>query len=148
LLVHSTPLSRKSSAYEVSQSIGRRGKDDLALSAAAYWGEMTEGLLASAPYHNSKAPLERLLGYVDFRAEILRGDLPDYTCLLGTLVQETHGTHPEIRAASDKGMATHIAILTRDVEAAKRLYAAPKASATSFHRFCGARPSCQGKARP
>ena len=100
-----------------------KSKDDLALSAAAYWGEMTEGFFASARYHQSKDPLQRLLGYVDFRAEILQGDLPDYTCLLGTLVQETYATHPDIRAACDKGMSTHIAIITRDVEAAKRLYA-------------------------
>ena len=100
-----------------------KSKDDLALSAAAYWGDMTEGLFASAPYHQSKDPLERLLGYVDFRGEILQGDVPDYTCLLGTLVQETYATHPDIRAACDKGMTTHIANLTRDIEAAKKLYA-------------------------
>ena len=64
-----------------------------------------------------------MLGYVDFRSEILQGDLPDYTCLLGTLVQETYATHPDIRAACDKGMSTHIAIITRDVEAAKKLHA-------------------------
>lgn len=100
-----------------------KSKDGLALSAAAYWGEMTEGFFAAASYHHSKDPLERLLGYVDFRGEILRGDLPDYTCLLGTLVQEIYATHPDIRAACDKGMTTHIANLTRDVEAAKKLYA-------------------------
>jgi TetR/AcrR family transcriptional repressor of nem operon len=100
-----------------------KSKDDLALSAAAFWGDTTEGFFAAAPYHQSKDPLERLLGYVAFRAEILQGDLPDYTCLLGTLVQETYATHPDIRAACDKGMSTHIAILTRDIEAAKQLYA-------------------------
>ena len=100
-----------------------RSKDDLALDAAAYWGEMTEALFAAAPYHHSKDPLERLLGYVDLRGEILQGDLPDYTCLLGTLVQETYATHPDIRVACDRGMSTHIAIITRDVEAAKKLYA-------------------------
>ena len=100
-----------------------KSKDDLALSAAAYWGETTEGFFATAPYHQSKDPLERLLGYVDFRAGILHGELPDYTCLLGTLVQETYATHPDIRAACDKGLSRHIAILTRDIEAAKQLYA-------------------------
>jgi TetR/AcrR family transcriptional regulator, transcriptional repressor for nem operon len=100
-----------------------KSKDDLALSAAAYWGEMTEGFFASAPYHQPDDPLERLFGYVDFRAEILQGELPDYTCLLGTLVQETYATHPDIRAACDEGMSTHIAIITRDVEAARLLYA-------------------------
>ncbi len=100
-----------------------KSKDDLALSAADFWGETTEGFFAAAPYHQSDDPLERLLGYVEFRAEILQGELPDYTCLLGTLVQETYATHPDIRAACDKGMSTHIAILERDIEAAKQRYA-------------------------
>ena len=100
-----------------------KSKDELALAAASYWGTMTGGFFAAAPYHKLKDPLDRLLGYVDFRAEILQGDLPDYTCLLGTLVQETYATHPDIRAACDQGMSSHIAELTRDVEAAKNLYA-------------------------
>src|SRR6202051_4047315 len=104
-----------------------KSKDDLALSAAAHWGEMTEGFFAAAAYHKVKDPLERLLGYVDFRGEILQGDLPDYTCLLGTLVQETYATHPDIRAACDRGLSSHIAELTRDIEAAKKRYA-PRAS--------------------
>jgi TetR/AcrR family transcriptional regulator, transcriptional repressor for nem operon len=100
-----------------------KSKDDLALSAAAYWSEMTEGFFAAAPYHHLQDPLERLLGYIDFRGAILQGDLPDYTCLLGTLVQETYATHPGIRAACDAGMSTHIAIIMRDIEAARKLYA-------------------------
>ncbi len=99
-----------------------KSKDDLALSAVAYWNETAEGFFAAAPYHQSKEPLQRLLGYIDFRAEILQGELADYTCLLGTLVQETYATHPDIRAACDKGLSTHIAVLTRDIEAAKQLY--------------------------
>ena len=103
-----------------------KSKDELALAAAFYWGTMTGAFFAAAPYRKLKDPLQRLLGYVDFRGEILQGDLPDYTCLLGTLVQETYATHPDIRAACDQGMSSHIAELTRDVEAAKKLYA-PKA---------------------
>ena len=100
-----------------------KSKDDLALAAAAWWGELTEGFFAAAPYHHSPDPLERLLGYVDFRGEILQGELAEYTCLLGTLVQETYATHPDIRAACDKGMSNHIALITQDVAAAKQLYA-------------------------
>jgi TetR/AcrR family transcriptional repressor of nem operon len=100
-----------------------KSKNDLATSAAAHWAEMTEAFFASAAYHNSKDPLDRLLGYVDFRVKSLRGDLSDYTCLLGTLVQETYATHPDIRAACDLALSTHIAVLTRDIEAAKQLYA-------------------------
>ena len=84
---------------------------------------MTEGFFADAPYHEAPDPLDRLLGYLDFRAAILTGELADYTCLLGTLVQETYATHPEIRAACEQALSAHIAELTRDAEAARRLYA-------------------------
>jgi TetR/AcrR family transcriptional repressor of nem operon len=104
-----------------------KSKDDLALDAVAHWGAMTDGFFATAPYHQAKDPLDRVLGYVDFRGEILTGELPDYTCLLGTLVQETYDTHPAIRAACDHGLSSHIAALTRDIEAAKKRYA-PRAA--------------------
>src|SRR5258708_7821082 len=62
-----------------------KSKDELALAAAAHWGTMTEGFFAAAPYHKFEDPLDRLLGYVDFRAAIATGELADFTCLLGTL---------------------------------------------------------------
>ena len=68
-------------------------------------------------------PLQRVLGYVDFRSAILDRAVPDFTCFLGTLVQETYTTHPAVRAACDHGMSAHVAGLTRDLQAAKRLYA-------------------------
>ena len=104
-----------------------KSKDDLAISAVAYWRAMTESLFASAPYHEAQDPLDRLFGYLDFRSLILTGDLPSYTCLLGTLVQETYDTHPEIRRACEQALTSHITELTRDVVAAKAIYA-PKAS--------------------
>lgn len=100
-----------------------KSKDDLALAAVAHWRAMTEGFFAAAPYHQTADPLDRLLGYLDFRAAILTGELAEYTCLLGTLVQETYATHPAIRAACEQALTAHIAELTRDVEAAKSLYA-------------------------
>jgi TetR/AcrR family transcriptional repressor of nem operon len=100
-----------------------RSKDDLAQAAVAHWEAKTASLFDAAPYHQAQDPLDRLLGYVDFRAAILTGELPEYTCLLGTLVQETYDTHPEIRAACDHALSAHTAELTRDVEAAKRRYA-------------------------
>jgi TetR/AcrR family transcriptional repressor of nem operon len=100
-----------------------KSKDVLALAAVAYWGTMTEELFGAALYNKLEDPLERLLGYVDFRAEILQGELAAFTCLFGTLVQEIYATHPDIRAACDFGMSTRIAALTRDVEMAKQRYA-------------------------
>jgi len=107
-----------------------KSKDDLALATIRHFSLFAEDLFAAASYHQSKDPLERLLGYVDFRDSILIGELPEYTCLLGTLVQETYATHPEIRRACEHGMWTHIQALIPDIEEAKQHYA-PEASWSS-----------------
>jgi len=100
-----------------------KSKEDLALAAVQHFSAMAEGLFASAPYRQLPDPLDRLLGYVEFRSAILQGELYEYTCLLGTMVQETYATHPEIRAACARGMGEHIDALLRDIEAARALYA-------------------------
>jgi TetR/AcrR family transcriptional repressor of nem operon len=111
-------------------------KDDLALAAVTHWRTMTESFFTGAPYHKAPDPLDRLLGYVDFRATILTGELADYTCLLGTLLQETYATHPELRRACELALSAHIAELTRDVEAARQIYAPDAAwSAQSVGNF-------------
>src|SRR5512144_2211311 len=53
-------------------------KEDLAVAAAEHFATMAAGLFASAPYHAAADPLERLLGYVEFRSSILRGELPEF----------------------------------------------------------------------
>ncbi|MGE0424522.1 MAG: TetR/AcrR family transcriptional regulator [Reyranellaceae bacterium] len=103
-----------------------KSKEDLVLGAVAHWNQWTEAVFAGADYRRLDDPLRRVLGYVDFRSAILDREIPEFTCFLGTLVQETYATHPAVRAACDQGMSVHIAGLTRDLEAAKRLYA-PKA---------------------
>ncbi len=104
-----------------------KSKDDLALAAVARWRSMTEDLFASAPYHLSPDPLQRVLGYLDFRGLVLTGELADYTCLLGTLVQETYESHPGLRVACEQALSSHIAELSRYLQAAKEQYA-PTAS--------------------
>lgn len=101
-----------------------KGKEELALAAAAHFGAMAANLFAQAPYRSLPDPLDRLLAYVEFRKAILQGDIPDYTCLLGTMVQETYGTHPAIREACNIEISRHAADVAKDVEEAKRLYAA------------------------
>jgi len=112
------------------------GKEDLALAAADHFAAMADGAFAAAPYQSAADPLDRLLGYVDFRIAILQGALPDFTCLLGTMVQETYQTHPAIRAACDKHISAHAAAVARDIAEAKKRYA-PKApwSAASLAVF-------------
>ena len=100
-----------------------KSKEELALAAAEHFAEMAGGLFASAPYHAAKDPAERVLGYVDFRAAMLTQAIPEYTCLLGTMVQETYLSHPAIRAACDRYMSEHTAALAKDIAEAKKLHA-------------------------
>jgi TetR/AcrR family transcriptional repressor of nem operon len=93
-------------------------KEDLAVAAADHWSEMTEALFADAPYHKPADPLDRVLGYIDFRKALLTGDLPEFTCLAGTMVQETYASNPAIRTACARSITGHAATIERDIRAA------------------------------
>ncbi len=99
-----------------------KSKEDLALAAAEYWGVMTGRLFEAAPYHAVSDPLGRLLAYVDFRKALLLGELPQFTCLVGTMVQEVYDTHPLLRQACDKSISDHAATLEADIAEAMRQY--------------------------
>jgi len=103
-----------------------KGKDDLALAATEHWTGITGNLFESAPFRRAADPRERVLAYLDFRAALVEGDLPDFTCLLGTMVQETYSTHPDIRDACNRAILFHARTVEADLIEAKRLYA-PKA---------------------
>ena len=98
-------------------------KEELGIAAAEHFASMAAGLFAAAPYRQKADPLERLLGYVDFRIEILRGPVCDFSCLLGTFVQELYSTHPTILAAAGRHLTDHVSELAKDVAEAKARYA-------------------------
>lgn len=111
-------------------------KEDLTLAAMAHWDERSAAWLEAAPYHKLPDPLDRLLGYIDFRKSLLKGELYEFTCLAGTMVQEVYETHPAIREACRSSFASHASTLEPDIEAAKRLYAPEAdwtASSLAFH---------------
>lgn len=97
-----------------------KSKDELGVAAADHWSETTAALFAGAPYHDHADPLERLLAYLDFRKAILQGGVPDFTCLVGTMVQETYETTPAIREACERSITGHAATLEADIAAALR----------------------------
>jgi TetR/AcrR family transcriptional regulator, transcriptional repressor for nem operon len=99
-----------------------KSKEDLALSAVAHWEDYTRDFFASAPYHRPADPLDRLLAYVDFRKSILTGDLPEFTCFAGNIIQEAYATHPAIVAACEKNVSGHAQTLERDIDEAMRKY--------------------------
>jgi TetR/AcrR family transcriptional regulator, transcriptional repressor for nem operon len=97
-------------------------KDSLAVAAANLWSESSAALFAAAPYHRFDDPLDRILGYLSFRKSMLRGDVAEFTCLAGTLVQETYRTHPDIRHACDASIGGHAAALESDFADAMKRY--------------------------
>ncbi|EHR70952.1 transcriptional regulator [Burkholderiales bacterium JOSHI_001] len=104
-------------------------KDDLALGAVAHWNAVTGALFAGAPYQQPADPRARLLAYIDFRAHLLQGEPAEFTCLLGTMVQETFDTHPALRDACARGIQGHAQTLVDTVAQAQALYA-PRADWT------------------
>jgi TetR/AcrR family transcriptional repressor of nem operon len=98
-------------------------KEACAVAAAAHFAANADAIFDAAPYARLADARARVLGYVDFRKAILQGDLPQFTCLLGTMVQEAYDTHPVIREACDRYIGEHAARLEADLAQAKALYA-------------------------
>jgi TetR/AcrR family transcriptional regulator, transcriptional repressor for nem operon len=98
-----------------------KSKEALAVAATEYWTEVTGQIFASAPYQLLNDPLDRLLAYIDFRAQLLQGrTLPESTCLLGTLAQEKFDSSPAIRDACLAGIHAHADTVAEMIAAAKK----------------------------
>ncbi len=99
-----------------------KSKEALALAAASCWCAGSDALFASAPYHAHKDPLDRVLGYLEFRKAMLARELRDITCYAGTLVQEVYASHPELARACEATINSNAAMLEKDIEAAMKQY--------------------------
>lgn len=99
-----------------------KGKEDLAVQAADYWSEITGAFFRAAPYRQLDDPLDRVFGYIDFRGRIIDGRIADFTCLVGTMVQEVYDLNPTIRDACDRSIRAHAAEVAADIAAARDLH--------------------------
>jgi TetR/AcrR family transcriptional regulator, transcriptional repressor for nem operon len=95
-------------------------KDELGVAAAEHWADSTSAFFAQAPYHAAADPLDRVLAYVAFRKSIIDGELPEFTCLVGTMAQEVYATSPAIRDACAASIFGHAATLEDDIAAAMK----------------------------
>lgn len=100
-------------------------KQSLGVAAARHWHDVTAPFFENAPYHKKRDPLARILAYLDFRAAIAKGELSEYTCLIGTMAQEVHTSHPAIRDACGATLTAHADTLAADFRAAMKLYKIP-----------------------
>ncbi|WP_426754722.1 TetR/AcrR family transcriptional regulator [Myxococcus sp. Y35] len=97
-----------------------KSKEALGVAAAEHWAETTSALFAGAPYHAPSDPLERVLAYVAFRKSLIAGDLAEFTCLVGTMVQEVYASSPDIRDACGASILRHAETLEADIGAAMK----------------------------
>ena len=94
-------------------------KEALAVAAAGAWTDMAEQRIFTLPDWTRLAdPLDRLLGHIDFRLSMLDGPAEDYTCFVGTMVQESYNRSDPIRAACDASIRAYAVRLSEDIQQA------------------------------
>ena len=101
-------------------------KEALGVAAAEGWTERARPMFELAPHNRLDDPLDRLLGHIDFRLSMLDGPTEDYTCFVGTMVQEAYATSDRIRAACEASINAYCQALAPDIQAAIDVYGAPR----------------------
>lgn len=98
-------------------------KEALAIAAAGAWTDIAEQRIFTLPdWTRIPDPLERLLGHIDFRLSMLDGPAEDYTCFVGTMVQESYNSSDPIRAACDASIRAYALRLAEDIQQAIDIY--------------------------
>jgi TetR/AcrR family transcriptional regulator, transcriptional repressor for nem operon len=98
-------------------------KEALAVAGAQAWTAHAQArIFTDAPWMQPTDPLERLLAHIDFRLAMLDGPAEDFTCFVGTMVQETFATNDNIRAACDASITAYAERLAEDIQPAIDLY--------------------------
>jgi TetR/AcrR family transcriptional repressor of nem operon len=98
-------------------------KEACARAAAERWDRQSEAVFVASGHRDCKTARERVLAYVDFRIALLDGPVWKYTCYVGTVLQETHETHPELAADCGAVIVRHAATLKDDLAAALEINA-------------------------
>lgn len=92
-------------------------KEALAVEAAGAWTDIAEERIFTAPtWVRITDPLDRLLGHIDFRFAMLDGPVEDFTCFVGTMVQEAYNSSDPIRAACDASISAYARRLAEDIQ--------------------------------
>jgi TetR/AcrR family transcriptional regulator, transcriptional repressor for nem operon len=94
-------------------------KEALAVAAAGAWTDIAEQRIFTLPdWVRIADPLDRLMGHIEFRLSMLNGPAEDFTCFVGTMVQEAYNSSDPIRTACDASITAYARRLAEDIEAA------------------------------
>jgi TetR/AcrR family transcriptional repressor of nem operon len=97
-------------------------KQSLTVAAVNDWAQKCDAMYAAAPYHRFDDPLDRLLGFLDFRRKMLRAPKALVSCPVGTIIQEVHESHPDILRACDECISSQVDSVKSDIADAMKLY--------------------------
>ena len=98
-------------------------KEALAVAGAEQWTARAEQhIFTGAPWMRHADPLARVLAHIDFRLAMLDGPIEDFTCFVGTMVQEAFATSDAIRMACDLSITAYAERLAEDIQAAVDSY--------------------------
>lgn len=95
-----------------------RSKEALGVAAADYWSATTGALFAAGDWHAHADPVARVLGYIDFRAQLITGNISEFTCFAGTMAQEIHHSSLALREACRNSIHGHAKTLEDDLAGA------------------------------
>jgi TetR/AcrR family transcriptional regulator, transcriptional repressor for nem operon len=93
-------------------------KEALAVAAAEQWTVRAAPLFDAPCGAPLEDPLDVVLAHIDLRFSMLAGPAEDYTCFVGTMVQEAFATSDAIRAASDVSITAYAERLAIDIQRA------------------------------
>lgn len=90
-------------------------KEALGVALAGYWSTSTGGFFAQAPYHHQPRAIDRVLGYIDLRLALLTGPPEAFSCVAGTMLQESFHSSEAIRQACEASIMGNAKALEADL---------------------------------
>lgn len=94
-------------------------KEALGVAAAELWTDSARVRIFEAlEAREIVDPLERLLAHIDFRGAMIGGPAEDWTCFVGTMVQEAFATSDPLREAANASISAYGERLAEDVQTA------------------------------
>lgn len=94
-------------------------KEALGVEAAAQWTDRARVHIFEQPILTATTdPLERVIAHIGLRAAMLEGPAEDFSCFIGTMVQESFVTSEPLRAASDASLTAYAERLADDIQQA------------------------------
>jgi TetR/AcrR family transcriptional regulator, transcriptional repressor for nem operon len=94
-------------------------KEALGVAAAAAWTDSAkERIFDVLDAREIADPFVKLLAHIDYRGAMIGGPAEDWTCFVGTTVQEAFATSGPLREAANASITAYAEALAKDVQAA------------------------------